>query len=174
MRKNSASLLFCLIIAATLAAAAQAAQNEWQQYSYASDGFAVSAPSQPEFSKQDKPTQAGNVEVHYYAIDLGGNSGVMISTGQFQAQETAPPKTTLQKAKENAIATANAKVTSEHEITLQNFPGLEFEAANDQFHTRVRMYLVNARLITMMAIAPKDTELPAGAEHVFSSFKILK
>src|SRR5215471_4789447 len=111
MRKNSACLLFCLIIAATLAAAAQAAQNEWKQYPYPSDGFAVSAPAQPEFSKQDKPTQAGNVEVHYYAIDLGGNSGVTISTGQFQGQETASPKMNLQKAKENA--TANAKVTSE-------------------------------------------------------------
>jgi len=54
----------------------------------------------------------------------------------------ASPKALLQKAKKGAIAAVNAKPTSEHEITLQGFPGLEFEATIDQFRMRVRMFLV--------------------------------
>jgi len=178
MRNRSARvfLAVCLSFASLLVAAApvQSPEGQWQQYSYAADGFAISAPAQPAFTRQNKDTATGPVEMHNYAIELGNNSGVMISTAQFQGQGNASTKAVLQKAKEGAIAAVNARLTSEHEITLQGVPGLEFEAANDQFHTRVRMYFVNARLITMMAIAPLGTDIPAGAARVFSSFKILK
>lgn len=174
MRKPSVCVLVFLIAAVVAAAAAQTAQVEWKQYAYASDGFAVSAPVQPSFSRQDKPTATGNVEMHNYTIELGHNSGVMISSAQLQGQQTASPKAILQKAKDGALAAVNAKLTSEHEIALQGFPGVEFDAANDQFHTRVRMYLVNARLITMMALAPKESGFPAGADRILDSLKLLK
>lgn len=176
MRNRSARLFLVVCLSFVLVAAApgQTPQGQWQQYSYAADGFAISAPAQPAFTKQNKDTVTGPVEMHNYTIELGSNSGVMISTAQFKDQGNASTKVVLQKAKEGAVAAVNAKLTSEHEITLQGVPGIEFEAANSQFHTRVRMYLVNARLITMMAIAPLGTELPAGADRVFGSFKILK
>ena len=174
MAQRAACLLVLAIAGALFAATPpQDTQNQWKEYSYASDGFAVSAPEQPGFIKQDKPTASGTVEVHNYSIELGNNSGVMISATQYPAQPKDSPKTILQSAKNGAIGAVNAKLISEKEITLNDFPGLEFEAATDDFHMRVRMYLAKTRLITMMAIAPKDSTIPATADRVFSSFKLL-
>jgi len=176
MRIRLAGMLLCLLIAASLSASplfAQTPQGGWREYSYANDGFAVSAPAEPAFMKQDKATPAGNVEMHNYTIELGNNSGVMISTAQVQGQPTDSPKGLLQKARDGAINAVNGKLISEQEITLQNFPGLEFQLANDAFHARVRMYLVKNRLVTVMAIAPKDSQLPANADKVLNSVKLL-
>jgi len=174
MIKCAAGLIvYIVIMGAALAALPQGAQDTWKEYTYAADSFAVSAPVQPSFSRQDKPTATGNVEVHNYAIELAENSGVMISAAQFQKLEGSTPKGLLQNAKNGAISAVNATVTSEKEITLAGFPGLEFEGANYAFHMRVRMYIVKDRLITMMSVAPKDAAFPAGAERVFASLKLL-
>ena len=171
MRRHLATVLTCLAITAALLA--QSAPNDWKEYSYATDGFAVSAPAEPAFARQDKPTAVGNVEIHNYTIELGHNSGVMISSAQIQGKTSESSKTLLQKARDGALNAVNGKLMAEQEITLQGFPGLEFQLANDAFHARVRMYLIKSRLVTAMAIAPKDSELPANAARVLSSLKLL-
>ncbi|HEY6971597.1 MAG TPA: hypothetical protein VJA94_20470 [Candidatus Angelobacter sp.] len=175
MRRHPAALLICLAVTGlfTSPLLAQNTAGGWKEYSYSADGFAVSAPAAPAFTRQDQPTGTGPVETHNYAIELGHNSGVMISAAQVQSMKSDSVKTNLQNAKEGAIRAVNGKLISEHEITLQGIPGIEFEAANDQFHTRVRMYLLNKRLITMMMIAPREAAYAAGADRVFASFKLL-
>jgi len=176
MKIRLACALVCLCIAAVLSTSplfAQTPQSGWKEYSYANEGFAVSAPGEPAFIKQDKPTPAGNVEIHNYTIELGNNSGVMISSAQFQGQQSESSKAILQRARDGAISAVNGKLISEQEITLQGFPGLEFQVVNDAFHARVRMYLVKSRLVTVMAIAPKDSQLPANADKVLNSLKLL-
>jgi hypothetical protein len=177
MRNRLAGVLLCLSIAGTLFAAPafqQNRQNEWKEYSYASDGFAVSAPSVPIFSKQDKPTAAGTVELHNYAIELGNNSGVMISSTQFENAKDLPPKPLLQGAKNGAIGGMKARLTSEKEIMLDGYPGVQFEAENDNFHMRSRMYIVKGRLLTLLAIAPTGIPIPDDANRIFNSLKLLK
>lgn len=175
MRTRLAGGLLLFIAASLLVTPlfAQSPQSGWKEYSYANDGFAVSAPAEPAFAKQDKPTAAGNVETHNYTIELGNNSGVMISSAQFQGQTTESSKMLLQRARDGALNAVNGKLVSEQEITLQGFPGLEFQFANDAFHARVRMYLLKTRLVTSMAIAPKGSDLPANADKVLSSLKLL-
>src|SRR5215469_16021186 len=176
MRIRLAGALVCLCIGAILSASPLLAQNPqsgWKEYSYANDGFAVSAPAEPAFIKQDKPTPAGNVEIHNYTIELGNNSGVMISSAQFQGQQSESSKAVLQRARDGAVGAVNGKLMSEQEITLQGFPGVEFQVVNDAFHARVRMYLVKSRLVTVMAIAPKDNQLPPNSDKVMNSVKLL-
>src|SRR5262249_34129440 len=175
MRTRLADALVSLSIATTLFASPLFAQNQpngWKEYSYPSDGFAVSAPAEPGFIKQDKPTPAGNVEIHNYTIELGNNSGVMISSAPLQGQQS-DSKVVLQKARDGAVGAVNGKLISEQEITLQGFPGLEFQVANDAFHARVRMYLLKTRLITAMTIAPKETQLPQNSSRVLDSLKLI-
>jgi len=137
MRRHLANLLICLATAAVLSPASLLAQNtpaRWKEYSYNGDSFAISAPAEPAMTRQDQRTATGTVETHNYAIELGNNSGVMISAAQFQSLQSDSPKTNLKKAEEGALRAVNAKLISEHEIALQGVPGIEFEAANDQFH----------------------------------------
>ena len=170
MRRHLATVLICLAVALV----AQNAPNDWKEYSYATDGFAVTAPSSPSFSKQNKETPGGSVEVHNYAIELGNNSGVMISSTQIPGAEKAPPKPLLQKAKEGAVGAMGAKITSEKEISLDSFPGIEFVAESENFHLRARMYIVKEKLLSLLAIAPKDTALPPGSDRILDSLKLLK
>ena|SRR5579864_3806144 len=166
-----------VVIAAFLAAIplqAQTGQGPWKEYSYPGDGFSLSSPTEPVFAKQDKPTATGNVEMHNYTIDMGGNSGVMISSAEIAGADTISPKTVLQGAKNGAIQTVNARLTSEKEITLDGNPGLQFEAENDAFHVRARMYIVKARLITVLEIAPQSTAIPADAERLCNSIRLAK
>lgn len=146
-------------------------KDEWKEYSYASDGFAVSAPSEPVLNKQSQSTPAGNVEVHNYAIELGNNSGVMISTTLFPSAQ-GDPKTMVQAAKNGAVGAMNAKITSEKEITIDGNPGVQFDADSENFHIHSRMYVVKGRLITLLAVAPNDGKIPPTADRVFDSFKL--
>src|SRR5579864_2107742 len=178
MKNRFAGLMICISVAGALASAiaahAQAAPGEWKQYSYPSDSFSVSSPTEPVFTRQDKPTATGTVEMHNYTIEMGNNSGVMISSAQISGADTVSPQTLLQGAKNGAIQTVNARLTSEKEITLDGNPGLQFEAENDAFHVRARMYIVKARLITVLEIAPQSTAIPADAERLCNSIRLAK
>lgn len=174
MTKRLYHVLVWLFFATSLLAAPAFQQNsksDWKEYSFESDGFAVSAPAEPAFTRQSQNTDAGTVEVHHYAIELGNNSGVMISSAQFDNAQ-GDPKELLQNAKNGAINAMQAKITSEKEITLQDFPGIEFVAENANFHVRSRMYMVKGRLLTLLAIAPSNDKIPPLTDRVFDSFKI--
>lgn len=148
--------------------AAQESPAGWKQYSFATDGFSVSAPSEP--VKQEGST--GRVEVRNYAIELGNNSGVMISVAQIAGSENTPPKSLLQGAKNGALGAVKAKLTSEKEITFAGHPGLEIEAATDTYHMRARFLFAQPRLVTLMAIAPAGAPLPQDAPRIFDSLKV--
>src|SRR5215510_7374596 len=99
MTNRSAGLLLCLTIA-TLAVPVLA-QSQWKLYSFPADGFAFSSPIQPAFSKQDKPTAIGTLEMHNYAISLGDTGVVLISSTAFPKDNTSI-KVKLQNAKQGA------------------------------------------------------------------------
>ena len=174
MTKRIYQVLVWLFVANSLFAAPAFQQNpkdDWKEYSFESDGFAVSAPAEPAFTKQSQNTGAGTVEVHNYAIELGNNSGVMISSAQFDNAQ-GDPKELLQNAKNGAVEAMQAKIISEKAITLQDYPGIEFVAENANFHVRSRMYMVKGRLLTLLALAPSNDKIPPTADRVFDSFKI--
>src|SRR5215813_7058320 len=175
MTKRAASLLVLAIAGAWLAAALpQNTQKDWKEYAYNGDGFAVSAPSEPVMTKQEKETPTGNVEVHNYAIELGNNSGVMLSSAEIKGAEGVDPKLLLQNAKTGAVTAMNAKITTEKEITLETNPGVQFEAESENFHVRARMYMIKGKLLTLLAVAPATTAIPANADRIFASLKLLK
>ena len=166
-----AVVLIGLLSAAPLYA--QTAPDVWKQYPYPSDGFAVSSPLQPTFSSQLKQTDAGNVEIHTYAIQLGNNGVVMISSSEVRGLDKESAKARLQMAKAGALKAGNATLTTEKEITLGGYPGLQYEATAQNLHVRARMYIVKDKLYQLMEISPLATSFPAEAERISSSFKLL-
>jgi|SRR5215510_11887284 len=170
MTKRSARLLLCLTIAAL--AVPLLAQSQWKLYSFPADGFAVSAPTEPVFSKQNKATAIGNVEMHVYSVPLGKTGLVMISSSPIPKDNT-PVKVRLQNAKEGALQAGKAKLTSEKDIVLGTVPGIQFEAASDQFHVRARVFIVKDKLIQLLEMAPLSAPIPADADRISNSFKLV-
>ena len=153
---------------------AQSAQSQWKEYSYPSDGFSISAPSKPVFYKNMQNTAAGATEVHNYDIVMG-NSGVWICSSQLVVAKGDSPAKLLQRAKIGMINGVNAKLVSgsEKEITVAGYPGLQFDAQNDSFLFRTRFYFVRGALLQIMAVASKSGSIPASADRIFDSLKIL-
>jgi len=178
MNDRSVRSLFCaaiLIAVAAVSTFAQSAQSEWKEYSYPSDGFSVSAPLEPVFSKHTQNTATGAAELHSYAIELGGDSGVMVSCSQLAVPEGVSPAKLLQSAKVGMINAVHAKLTSdsEKEIALAGYSGLHFEAENEQYLFRTRIYWVKGILLQVLAVAPKSGSIPASADRILDSVKII-
>ncbi len=172
MKKHFAGILACLFLTVTLSAGSLLQTPDWQQYSYAEDGFSVSMPSKPVFAKQNKETAAGTVEIHNYSVQLSDNAGVMVSSVNFPPMDV-PAKDLLQGGKNGALQSVKATLISEKEITLDGSPGLEFEAASDAYHVRARMYMVKTRLLTLLVIAPAGAPFPAEAGRILDSVKLI-
>lgn len=74
MKPHLAGLLFCMFLAGALFSLPlqqSTLQSIWKQYSYDEDGFAISAPSKPEFITSRKPTASdGMTESRDYQLIL--------------------------------------------------------------------------------------------------------
>lgn len=176
MRKRFTELSICMFIAAALFAtslAAQDTQSTWKQYSYPSDGFAFTAPSQPTLSQQTKQSDSGDLQIHTYSVVLGDSGMVMISSTEIPGLEKASPKERLQSAKLGALEAGKAKLTSEHEIKLGAYPGIQYEAETEKLHVRARMYIVKNKLFQLLEITGITQPFPADAERISTSLKLV-
>jgi hypothetical protein len=151
----------------------QAPSREWKEYSYADDGFAMKAPSQPAFQKQQQATAAGNVEMRQYSVDLESDAGVLMSVSDFPNGENTSAKTALESAVNGSIQATKAKKTSQKDIELQQIPGIEFEADSDAYHMLGRYYWAKGRLFSLLAVAPLKSPIPADAVRVLDSLKFV-
>lgn len=171
--KNRSAVVVVAALLASVALYAQTAPAVWKQYSYPSDGFAISSPVQPTLSSQVKPTDSGNVEMHTYTISLSDNGIVMISVSEVKGLENASAKERLQKAKEGALKAGNAALTTEKAIVLGSYPGLQYEAQTQTFHVRARMYIIKNRLLQLLEISPLSVTFPADAERITTSVRVI-
>jgi len=147
----------------------------WKEYKYADYGFAFTSPSQPLSDKQTTVTAIGEVELQIYSIDLGGDSGVLISIADFGKQsEKMAARDVLQAMKNGSLHTDTMKLVSEREISLDNNPGLEFEIADLRYHGRARYYFIKGRVIGLFSVAPASKPFSADANRVLDSFRLLK
>jgi hypothetical protein len=167
-------VLLLMVFGAALAFAQdKAAKAEWKEYSYADDGFALTAPSTPTLEKKQQATASGNVEMRQYSVDLANDAGVLMSVSNFPSAENSDPKTVLESAVNGSVQATKSKKTSAKDIQLQQVPGIEFDAEGDTFHMRGRYYWSKGRLFSMLAVAPIGTAIPEDAVRVFDSLKFV-
>lgn len=173
MRRQLLVAVLMVLGAALAFAQDQAAKPEWKEYSYSDDGFAMRAPAQPTFAKQQQATAAGNVEMRQYSVDLTKDSGVLMSVSDFPNAENADPKAALEGAVNGSIQATKAKKTSQKEIALQQVPGIEFEAESEAYHMVGRYYWSKGRLFSLLAVAPINAPMPTDAVRVMDSLKLV-
>lgn len=169
------SLFLALPVCGSILAIAQdpAAKPEWKEYSYADDGFALKAPAEPTFAKQQQATADGNIEMRQYSVDLTKDSGVLMSVSDFPNGVHSPPKEALEAAVNGSVQATKAKKTSEKDIELRQVPGIEYEADNDAYHIMGRYYWKDGRLFSLMAVAPLGSPVSADALRVMDSLKLM-
>jgi hypothetical protein len=155
------------------AAQEQAAKPDWKEYSYADDGFAMTAPSKPSFEKQKQATASGNIEMRQYTLDLVGSVEVLMNVSDFPNANHATPKEALEGAVNGSTQPPKAKKTSEKDIELQQVPGIEFEGESNGYHLLGRYYWKNNRLFSLLAVSPLGQPVPTDVLRVMDSLKFV-
>src|SRR5438105_577480 len=86
-------------------------------YIYAADGFSIAAPLEPGLQVTQEQAETGLVPKHIYTIDIGNDSGVMVSVVDFKNDKIDPQKA-AQDAKNGQVARMRFKITREGQVML--------------------------------------------------------
>ena len=173
MRRRVLLWLLTVLGAAVAFAQDQITKPEWKEYSYADDGFAITAPVTPTLAKVQQPTASGNIEMRQYSVDLTKDSGVLMSVSDFPNGSNLTSKQALEDAVNGSIQATKATKTYEKEIELQQVPGIQYEADTAAFHMTGRYYWKDSRLFSMLAVSPLGAPVPAEALRVMDSLKLM-
>ena len=145
---------------------------QWQTYTYPADGFKADYPVQPGTDKKTIPTPAGSFEMRSY-LAMDGASALILSICDYGAAASGKdPATLLQGAKNGALQNSQSHLISEHNLTLDSNPGLEFEAESDAIHTTDRLFIVGTTLYQVQVSAP-ITRPYAQTERFLDSFQLI-
>ena len=145
----------------------------WKEYQYDGDGFAFSAPAKPSLQTNFVDTSVGRVEMHLYKIDLGDDTGIMVTVTDY-GNRTKISTEVLQRVKETTLAQVNGKVLSEKSISLDKNPGIDFELmGSDGYHARSRYYIIGTRLVGLVSYAGQEKPLPADTTRILDSLRLL-
>ncbi len=82
-------------------------------------------------------------------------------------------KPTLARAKAGFVKKLNLKITSEKEITLAEYPGIEFEGQSEQWRTRARFYVVKGTILQLISMGPASVPVAPETDRIFDSLKLL-
>ena len=167
--KSRIAVSICFIFLAT-GLKAQVPQSK--TYSYPSDGFQVTFRAEPTQTKKNVDTQKGSFELRIYWC---GDSSVSYLVGvndYGNAIAGQDPFTTLEGAKNGAMANTNSHLVKEQKIKLSVVPGIAFESENDQTHFTERIYLAGTTLYQVVVVYPIGNA-PSDAESFLESFGLI-
>ncbi len=150
-----------------------APSGKWSDYSYAKEGFAVSAPTEPSLTTQTAETAAGPVEMHLYQVEVGAGM-LLVVTSRLHTKDKRTAQQVIAESKQGAAAAVHGKLAAQKAIALGKYPGTEIEIAADKTHSRNRIYVVNRKIYQVMAIGPVDRALPRETDQFYQSFRLLE
>lgn len=161
------------VISFFLAGATLGAQTTtWKIYTYSSDGFSVSFPSDPAVESHTVPVESLSLELRTYLVE-DPPAGMMIGVSALGALAAGKdPDALLQGGKEGALKNTQTHLVSEKKISLGANPGLEFEAENESLHATIRIYLAETTLYEAIVAHPIGKPYEHAAVF-FDSFRLI-
>ena len=162
-----------VLSAALVLATARPAQAQiWKTYSYSSDGFSASFPSEPTMQKRDVPTEKGSFELRSY-VAQDGDAVLFVGVCDYgSAIADRGPDSVLDGSQSGAISNINGHLISGKKITLGIYHGVEYEAENDTMHFSARSYLVGTTLYQTLVAIPIGKSY-AATTRFLDSFQIV-
>jgi hypothetical protein len=149
----------------------------WQEFSSKEGGFSILMPGEPEQERLKQSTLTGDVDYVVFMVERG-DSGYMVSFGDMSPQTIAQADTNmaLEGAVQGAVNSTNSTLVSKQDITLDGYPGKEFEAqamiSGIEVIFKARIYLVQNRLYQILVVGPKDSLSVADIDKFLYSFKL--
>jgi len=163
----------CLVLLAWTAQVGSAQGNEWAEYVYADDGFAIFAPAEPFRETGTVRGVGGPVELHYYSIPLGHDSGFMVIHGRLHPDDQRSPQRVLTDAENGTVRGVRGSLIAEIPVSLGDYPGLQIEVEAGKYHSRNRYYVVERTLYQLLSVAPMGRPISPETDRFFNSFRLV-
>jgi hypothetical protein len=163
---------------AVLLAAAIALQAPGKPFVSQAGGFRATLPGTPKEQKQAVDTAAGKIDINIFLHeDNDVATTVMYSDYPEAMMKLADPDKVLEGGVDGAIKNTKGDLLSKRDISINGYPGKEFEAAmvapnGQKLIYRARIYLVNARLYQLIQAGPRDSLTPKQSQDFFKSFSL--
>ena len=172
LRRTFSSRTAVYVVMLSFATTFVAQAQSWKTYSYPADGFSASFPGEPQFSKQDVPTDKGSFELRAYLVEEGQAALYVGVCDYGSAISDRTPDQVLNGAQQGAIDNVKAHLLSGKTITFGSYPGREFEAENDTLHFSARIYLVGSTLYQTLIAAPLSSPY-VNTTRFLNSFQLI-
>jgi hypothetical protein len=181
-RKTRSRQLALTAALLSLASALAAQTPQWKSFASSTDGFQALFPSEPEVSKNSVPAGGDTYELRSYVAEAG-STALYIGVCDYGAKgAAADPDDMLSRAEKGAVEHMGAHMLSEKKINLDTehedsghgaaSHTVEFEAASDQMHFTVRMYMAGGVLYQAMVTSPLNEKF-ADKARFLDSFQLL-
>jgi hypothetical protein len=149
----------------------------WRDYTSKAGAYSILMPGQPDEQKQSVDTSAGRVDVYTSIFENRAGAFIVAYTDYpNDAVQGSDPQALLDSAINNLQGTLLNKAN----ITLDGFPGREFEVEIPSDGTRptgvmtARHFLVGHRLYQVAVVTPKNPSTPDNAPKFLDSFRLMK
>lgn len=163
--------------------------TEWNEYVYAEDGFAVSAPLEPHIHPRYLDGGKGEGLVgHSYFFPLtreqqaGSAYRFLLEVSRLRDSDQRTPEQVLNDAK-NLYASylgtsfklaSPATVIYEKPISLGKYPGIEFEMQHESFRYLGRFYVVGRRAYSLTVDTYIQSPFPEEMQRWYRSFRLIE
>jgi hypothetical protein len=154
-------------------APAQPPATQLQRLAPQQDGFTVLFPSQVEPQRNSMDIKGGKVTTASWVTEVEGIR-YSVSTTDYPEKVIAAykPQNFLNEIKNGIVNQIKGTVSSEQEVTLQDYPGKAFTVSSSAGEVKSRVFLVGPRLYTLLVVynpsigAPKADEFLGSLELI--------
>ncbi|MER2599915.1 MAG: hypothetical protein ABTQ73_10375 [Caldilineales bacterium] len=159
----------------------------WITFTAPDGSFTVRMPQEPKVDEQTVTTEAGDIQVGMYGVEQN-DSMMMVSHNGFPASivellAAGDPdviKSMLDGGRDGAVGNVGGTFQSEHDVTVNGFPGREFtftiDGANsptgDPVLGTARVILTKDRLFQLIALETQDKANATLVQSFFDSFQL--
>ncbi len=148
-----------------------------QPFTSTAGKFTVTSPVDLKESTQPVDTKAGQVDAHMFLGDAGVKSYLVVFTVFDPSVRNADPMVMLGGARDGIVKNISGSLVNDIEVDLNGNPGREFEVSgqtsNQDVVLKARIFLAQARLYEVMALADKANVDQNEMQAFLLSFKIL-
>jgi hypothetical protein len=172
-RRAAVSVGVALVLLAAGSSASYGQAQGWNEYTYASAGFAVSGPSDPALSKTSTDSAFGQIEIRVWTWDLSP-SVMMIGVNDYPSTGTFDTEETLNGAAAGEVkAWKGGRVVSKTPILVAGITGIECVLESDDYHGRSRIFFQGHRLWQVLSLSAIGQPLYEQTDRIFASFRFL-
>ena len=156
-------------------------QPNWQEYQSQAGRYSILMPGKPKEQTQSVEAEAGTLKVYLTIVE---DRSVAYATAywDYPAEyiRSTEANDLLDSIVQNAVASADGKLTRQTDFPLTVYRGREVEfetpvqGSQPAMLIKVRYFLVNDRLYQVMVVALQRQGLPDPAQKFFDSFKLIR